>query len=195
MKGSRRIDTAWVSFDKPKNRIASPLFEMTDTVKSTMICVFVIFMVFFRAVSVSGDSMVPTLNDKNWVMITAITPGVKRGDIVVITQPWVRNNAIIKRVIGVEGDVVDIDFNKGEVYVNGELLDEPYIAEPTHLDYDVRFPVTVPPHKVFVMGDNRNESLDSRSGSVGFIDENYILGKGIYRIVPKFKSIRYKPQS
>ena len=95
-----------------------------------------------------------------------------------------RNVPIIKRIIAVGGDTVDIDFDKHEVYVNGELIDEPYIAQPTRLEYDVKFPITVEDGRVFVMGDNRNDSLDSRSSKIGTVDERYIFGKAIFRIVP-----------
>ena len=100
----------------------------------------------------------------------------------VVTQPWERKIPIIKRVIGLSGDTIDIDFDNGFVYVNGEKLTEPYIAEPTHEYYDVEFPVTVPEGHIFVMGDNRNVSLDSRSSKVGFADKRFVLGKAFFRL-------------
>jgi signal peptidase I len=107
-----------------------------------------------------------------------------RGDIVVVTKPNSENEPLIKRVIALEGQTVDIDFSKGIVYVDGEALDEPYVNTPTNLRYDVKFPITVPKGDLFVLGDNRNGSLDSRSSRIGFIDTRYVLGKVYLRIFP-----------
>ena len=128
--------------------------------------------------------MFPTLHDGDWVAVSGLSLSIDRGDIVISTQPWERNVPIVKRVIGIGGDMIDIDFAAGEVYVNGEMLNEPYINSPTTLNYDVDFPVTVPEGFVFVMGDNRGESLDSRSSRIGFIDERYILGEVYFRLYP-----------
>ena len=84
---------------------------------------------------------------------------------------------LVKRVIGIEGDTIDIDFQNGIVYLNGEALEEPYTAEPTYLQESVTFPVTVPEGCLFVMGDNRNHSTDSRDDRVGFVDERDVLGR------------------
>lgn len=187
----RRVEEFWIEFYPPhepeevKTPAALSLFyDMVDSLKGAIIVVFLIFAFVFRVLGVDGDSMVPTLNDGDWVAISGITTNVERGDIVVVTQPWERNVPIIKRVIAVGGDTVDIDFENGRVYVNGTEIYEPYINEPTMVSYDVEFPVTVDEGKVFVMGDNRNISLDSRSSKIGFIDENYILGKALVRLYP-----------
>lgn len=184
----RRIEEYWVIFDdeaqeKPKG-LVSALFDGVDSVRNAILAVFVIFTFVFRAVGVDGSSMVPTLHDGDWMAVRSIVTEVKRGDIVIITQPWDRNVPIVKRVIAVSGDVVNIDFNLHEVYVNGEKLNEPYINEPTALSYDMQFPLTVEEGKVFVMGDNRNDSLDSRSSRIGLIDERYIFGKAEVRLHP-----------
>lgn len=184
----RRIEEYWVIFDdeaqeEPKGFV-SALFDGVDSVKNAILAVFVIFTFVFRAVGVDGSSMVPTLHDGDWMAVRSIVTEVKRGDIVIITQPWDRNVPIVKRVIAVSGDVVNIDFNLHEVYVNGEKLNEPYINEPTALSYDMQFPLTVEEGKVFVMGDNRNDSLDSRSSRIGLIDERYIFGKAEVRLHP-----------
>ena len=128
--------------------------------------------------------MSPTLSDGDWVAVNGVVSRYEYGDIIVITQPWEKNVPFIKRVIAVGGDVVNIDFNTREVFVNGEKLDEPYIAEPTRLYYDVSFPLTVEEGKLFVMGDNRNNSLDSRSSRIGLVDERYVLGKAVFRLYP-----------
>ena len=95
---------------------------------------------------------------------------------------------IIKRVIATGGQTVDINFDRGVVFVDGEQLDESYVNTPTNVSYDVQFPVTVPEGSVFCLGDNRNHSYDSRASEIGMIDERYVLGKVLWRIFP-FHSI------
>lgn len=188
----RRIEEFWIEFnppaaedDEPKtSALLSLLYDTADSVKGAVIVVFLVFALMFRAIGVDGDSMWPTLVDGDWVAITGMTFNIERGDIVVVTQPWERNIPIIKRVIAVGGDTVNIDFDTHEVYVNGTKIDEPYISEPTSVSYDVEFPLTVDEGKLFVMGDNRNVSLDSRSSKIGLIDERYVFGKAIGRLYP-----------
>lgn len=184
----RRIEEYWIEFNPQNEEKTNPLlnacYEVIDSIKGAAVVVFLIFALVFRVVGVDGDSMNPTLNDGDWVAVTSTVSGYEQGDIIVITQPWEKNVPIIKRVVAVGGDTVYIDFNKNEVYVNGELLDEPYIAQPTRLHYDVQFPLTVEEGKLFVMGDNRNDSLDSRSSKIGMIDERYVLGKAVFRLSP-----------
>ncbi len=186
----RRIEEFWIEFNPPVEEeeksfgFQALCFDMIDSVKGAVIVVFLIFALLFKAVGVDGDSMFPTLKDGDWVAVSGITVNLERGDIVVVTQPWERNVPIIKRVIAVGGDTVDIDFDTYEVFVNGIRIDESYIAEPTRVSYDVDFPVTVDEGKIFVMGDNRNVSLDSRSSKIGMIDERYVLGKALLRIYP-----------
>lgn len=179
----RRIEEFWVDFGEQSVPI-STCFDIVDSARNAILAVFIVFAFLFRAVGVDGSSMFPTLRDGDWVAVKSFVTEVKRGDIVVVTQPWERNVPIIKRVIAVGGDEVDIDFQAHEVYVNGERLEENYIAEPTALYYDVQFPLVVDEGKVFVMGDNRNDSLDSRSSRIGLVDERYIFGKAQFRISP-----------
>ncbi len=165
-------------------------FEWVSSVMAAFVVIFLIFTFAFRVVQVSGTSMLQTLNDKDWLLVSHTQNDIKQGDIVVATPPTYENGPVIKRVIGVEGDEIYIDFLKGIVYVNGQALDEPYTNTLTNLSYDVTFPVTVPKGCVFVMGDNRNGSLDSRSTQIGFVDEEYILGRVILRVFP-FEKIEY----
>lgn len=187
----RRVEEFWIEFNsdavyaesKP-SPIIGFLYDVTDSVKGATLVVFLIFALLFRAVGVDGGSMKPTLQDKDMVAVAGAVTDFEYGDIVIINQPWRRNVPIIKRVIAVGGDTVNIDFRRSEVYVNGVKLDEPYILEPTQLSYDVQFPLTVDEGKLFVMGDNRNDSIDSRSSEIGLIDERYVLGKALIRIHP-----------
>lgn len=189
----RRVEEFWIEFnpitvtEEPKAPWhASLMYDAIESVKGAVIVVFLIFTFVFRAVGVDGDSMYPTLKDGDWVAVSGVTTEIDRGDIIVSTQPWERNVPIVKRVIAVGGDMVDIDFNANAVFVNGVKLNEPYIAELTRVSYDVEFPVIVEEGKLFVMGDNRNVSLDSRSSKIGLIDERYVLGKVIFRVYPSF---------
>ena len=108
-------------------------------------------------------------------------------DIVVTCQPNDSasiEDTLVKRIIATEGQVVDIDFNEGVVYVDGVALDEPYTNTPTNEREGFTGPVTVPEGYVFVMGDNRNGSTDSRDSRIGLIDERQILGKVVLRVFP-----------
>lgn len=196
------VEEYWVPFDQsaeppkvpeapekpPKKKKASDtaadmILDFFESAKTAVIIVMLLFLFVFRVVGVEGGSMLPTFHNGDWLAVTAMNVSpFKRGDVVVITQPWERDVPIIKRVIGVGGDTVDIDFAAGTVTVNGEILREDYTNTPTNLSYDVAFPVTVPEGMLFVMGDNRNDSLDSRSSQIGFVDERYVLGKTVFRI-------------
>lgn len=187
----RRIEEFWIEFNPPSEAekekpsgFVSVIYDITDSFKGAVIVAFLVFALAFRAIGVEGDSMMPTLHNGDWVAVSSAVTEFKHGDIVIVTQPWERNVPIVKRVIAVGGDTVNIDFECHEVYVNGVLLDEPYIYEPTSLSYDVEFPLTVEEGKLFVMGDNRNDSLDSRSSKIGLIDERYVLGRVYMRILP-----------
>lgn len=160
-------------------------YDIADSIKTAVIFVTVLFLFFVRSVCVEGDSMNPTLESGNWVAVTAFgADDYDYGDIVVVSEPWERNVPIIKRVIGKAGDVIDIDPVAGTVTRNGEVLEENYIAEETHLIYDGSTHFEVPEGRFFVMGDNRNDSLDSRSKKIGYVESNYILGKALVRILP-----------
>ncbi len=158
--------------------------------------VLILNLFFFRIISVSGTSMCDTLLDKDRVAISSIFYEPSYGDIVVIQADKLVNSgtdlygeAIIKRVIGVAGDTIRINFEKGEVYRNGELLKEDYIKTLTTRRYsgwiNSNEDYVVPENCVFVMGDNRNVSRDSRDiEAVGFVDKNLIMGKAFVRLVP-----------
>ncbi len=166
------------------------LFDWVSSIMAAFVVIFIIFAFAFRVVQVSGESMTDTLDDGDWLLVSHRENDIRFGDIVVATSPTYDGGPVIKRVIGVEGDEIYIDYDKGLVYVNGEILDEPYTKTLTTRYYDVEFPVTVPEGCVFLMGDNRNGSLDSRSTKIGMVDERYVLGKVLVRIFP-FEKIDY----
>ena len=143
-----------------------------------------LFTFVVRVVAVNGSSMVPTLNSGDRLLVQSSLFQVERGDVVVIDSYIDYGKPLVKRVIAVGGDRVDINAETGEVFVNGQLLDEPYIAEATRQKGDMEFPLTVPERYLFVMGDNRMHSTDSRYQDIGFIDERDILGQVLYRIYP-----------
>ena len=189
MKNERKTEVYYSVFPKQTRGPVSAVYEIFDSLKTSVVIIFLIFMLAVRVVGVEGDSMVPTLNNGDRLIIASAPRTSERGDIIIIAQPWERDNSLVKRVIGVGGDTIDIDFQNGYVYVNGEKQTEEYVKELTHINYDMQFPLTVPEGCVFVMGDNRNESLDSRSSRIGFIDENYVLGKALFRLHPDAKKL------
>lgn len=160
------------------------IYEWMDSFVFSIILILLVFVFCFRVVGVDGESMMPTLNHGDWLAVRAINKTIERGDIVIVTQPNDLNEPLIKRVIAVGGDTLDIDFMTGQVEVNGEVIDEPYIMAPTHNKGDFDRPIKIPEGYVFVMGDNRNDSLDSRFDSIGIIDERYILGVANIRMYP-----------
>ncbi|MCL2508271.1 MAG: signal peptidase I [Oscillospiraceae bacterium] len=184
----REVYDYWIRFVDQNEQTGSKrwpvLYDAVSSVGSAVVIIFLIFSFAFRAVGVIGNSMLPTLRDSDWLAVTSINFNIKRNDIVIITQPNDLNEPLVKRVIGLSGDVVDINFETHEVFINGQRLDEPFINSPTAVSSDVEFPLTVPKGHLFVMGDNRNSSLDSRSSIVGFIDERYVLGVAKARLYP-----------
>jgi len=146
-----------------------------------------VFLLLFRIVVVSGPSMQNTLIDGDYLLLLGglLYQEPKQGDIIVASKDSFENGVpIVKRVIAVEGQEVDIDFGNGIVYVDGQALDEPYITAPTHLAEGVEFPLTVSEGCIFVLGDNRPVSCDSRNPRVGLLDKREILGKAIFLFMP-----------
>ncbi len=164
--------------------------ELYDWVQSIAVILSVVILLFtfvFRIIGVEGDSMNPTLENHDWMIISNLFYEPEYGDIVVLTKSSFMEQPIVKRVIATEGQVIDIDFSTGAVKVDGEVLDEPYIADVTKRSLGMSFPQVVPDDCVFVMGDNRNHSSDSRDPSLGMVNKQYILGRLVFRIFPLSK--------
>ena len=146
-----------------------------------------VFLLLFRVVVVSGTSMNNTLLDGDYLLLLSSTFYQKPqyGDIIVASEDSFDNGSpIVKRVIATEGQVVNIDFDKGIVYVDGKALDEPYTLTPTTTSEGVEFPLTVDEGCLFVMGDNRNGSKDSRHPEIGLVDKREVLGKVFFLFLP-----------
>lgn len=179
----------------PKNTLGQEILEWLDVLVCAIIAVIIIFSLIFRVATIDGDSMLNTLVENDKVIITNFNYEPKQGDIVVISRniensvegQQTSEEPIIKRVIAVGGQTVDIDFETGTVYIDGVALKEDYLGSPTYEKYDVDFPLYIPEGHIFVLGDNRMESLDSRSsriGDGGIIDNRYILGHAVFRFFP-----------
>lgn len=173
------------NLDAQENTLSAELYSWTHEIVTCIAFVVLLFIFVVRVLGVDGSSMLPTLhhNDKV-VLLSSVFYTPQKGDIVVFTQESFNENPLVKRVIAVEGQTVDIDFVTHEVWVDGILQDEPYINEPTALQLDVEFPVTVPQGCIFVMGDNRNHSSDSRLSTIGMVDTRCVIGKVLVVIYP-----------
>ena len=149
-----------------------------------IICV-IIFAFFIRVIDVVGTSMNPTLNNSDKMLVSGLFYKPSVGDVVVFKKDeYDPDKALVKRVIAVEGQEINMDFDKGIVYINGQPIVEDYILEPTTNKLDFIGPKTVPEGCVFVMGDNRNASVDSRKTEIGMVDTRLILGKAYFVIYP-----------
>ena len=149
--------------------------------------VLLVLLLLFRVVVVSGGSMNDTLIDGDYlILLNNVFYGEpKQGDIIVASKDSFKDGEpIIKRVIATEGQEVDIDFEAGIVYVDGLALEEDYIKMPTTLQEGVQFPLTVDEGCIFVLGDNRGGSKDSRNPEIGLIDTREVLGKAFFLILP-----------
>ncbi len=176
--------------DGEENKNSSPsvkdeIFDWVQNITFILSAIVLIFIFFVRIVGVDGDSMLPTLHDKDWLITSNFLYEPEKGDIVVLSKDsFLDGKMIVKRVIATEGQEIDIDFRNGIVFIDGKEIKEPYIADKTKRRLDFEFPATVPEDCVFVMGDNRNHSADSRDSTLGMVHKSNILGRVILRVFP-----------
>ena len=166
---------------------AQEAYEWLQILIVALVTIILVFTFVGRITPVVGESMLPTLHEGDVMLIRDIGyTDPQPGDIVVLTKEFdAARGPIVKRIIAVEGQTVDIDYDAGTVAVDGQVLDEPYIHEamlcPT---YENQTHIEVPEGSIFVMGDNRNHSSDSRDVTLGTVDERYVLGRAVCVLLP-----------
>lgn len=178
--------------DQTSYKIWNEMYQWFSSLVWAIVIFSFITITVFRFVAVNGSSMESTLMDGERLLSSNVFYTPKSGDIIIFTVDGLRfsgysdrNYPLVKRIIAVEGEEVELDFDEGTVKVNGQLLDEPY-ASPMHNSEDMQQQTKfiVPENTVFVMGDNREVSMDSRSSVVGFVDTRSIIGHVLLRFSP-----------
>jgi signal peptidase I len=172
--------------EKDEKAPGRDLYEWVQALVCSVLTVVMIFTFVIRLIGVDGHSMVPTLQDGDRLLVlnSVLYNDYKYGDIVVLRKDTFMEEPIVKRVIATEGQTVDIDFETGSVWVDGVLLEEDYINELTLREEGTAFPLTVPEGSIFVMGDNRNHSNDSRDVNLGTVDTRYVIGRAVFLAFP-----------
>ena len=159
------------------------ILEWYDALAVAVAVIALVFTFSLRVVQVDGRSLQPTLLTGERLLMTPLkTPDY--GDVGIVDSYIPYGKPLVKRGIGKAGDTIDIDISVGIVYCDVDAMFEPYTAEPTYLYESVDFPITVPDGCLFLMGDNRNNSTDSRDVSVGCVDERDIMGAAVLRVLP-----------
>ena len=168
------------------DRLEDTVYDWARSLIAAVVGVVLLFTFLVRLIGVSGPSMQNTLYTGDRILVlNSLLCDFQPGDVVVVNAynaPL--DETLVKRIIAVGGQTVDIDFITGTVYVDGEALDEPYIKEPTYTADGISFPLTLEEDEVFIMGDNRNHSTDSRSIQLGPVKEGYIQGKAVFLLFP-----------
>ncbi|MDR1628173.1 MAG: signal peptidase I [Oscillospiraceae bacterium] len=185
------INESYKIDDRPTDRFSTSCFEWLESIAQAVIVVVISLSFIFRIVNISGWSMLNTLRDGDKVVVLKWNYVPHNGDVVVITKGQFLDEPLVKRVIATENQSFSIDFKSGKVMVDGKTLDETYIREPMWLQGDNNIPDIIPPGHSFVMGDNRNHSMDSRFKNVGIIPNENIVGKAAVILFPfdRFKII------
>lgn len=184
------VEDSILTLGKPDTCITSGFaFELYGLAKDVVACISAVVLVLIfilKLATVIGPSMYPTLHegDRLVLLSNVFYTSPKQGDIVVLRKQSFSSDPIVKRIIATAGQTVDINFDTHEVFVDGVLLQEDYINEPTALEGDVSFPIVVKEGCIFVMGDNRNESSDSRLTQIGMVDTRCVLGKVLVAFWP-----------
>lgn len=162
------------------------LYDWVQALVCSVLAVVVVFTFLVRLIGVDGHSMVPSLQDGDRLLVlnSVLYGDYQYGDVVVLRKESFLEEPIVKRVIATEGQIVDIDFLTGSVYVDGVLLKEDYINELTFTEEGTAFPLVVPEGSIFVMGDNRNHSNDSRDSRLGTVDTRYVIGRAVLLAFP-----------
>lgn len=173
-----------LNVSQPSN-LTKSIFEIIDSFVPAIVTVAILLSMFFRTSKVDGQSMQHTLEHGDMLLINTFLYEPKNGDIVVIDprEDSITKAKIIKRVIAVAGQSVKIDSKNNKVYVDNQLLDEPYISSKTKRG-TLKIPDVIPEGYIFVMGDNREHSSDSRSYEVGLIHVSQVVGKAVFRLFP-----------
>ena len=162
-------------------RVVAGLYEWMEAAVLSLVVIVLLFTFVFRIVGVKGDSMMDTLYNGDRLLMSDILYQPKRGDIVIVARYI--EEPLIKRVIAVAGDTLDIEAETGRIILNGVALEESYVHYP-NLRYDFKEEILIPDGYVFVMGDHRNNSKDSRDETVGLVRESDIVGRALFRIWP-----------
>ncbi len=171
----------------------SDLFDWAQAMVNAIICIVVLFAFVGCVFRVDGSSMINTLHDKDLLVISDLFFTPQRGDIVMFNKAHTEflnlgssgiQPPLVKRVVAVGGDTLDIDYAKGLLTINGVPQSEPFLHERMLPRGDISFPLYVPEGYVFCLGDNRNDSTDSRNSHIGLIDRRYILGRVLFRVLP-----------
>ena len=161
------------------------LYFWLQALVMALVALILIFTLVGRIIGVDGSSMVPTLHHGDMLILQSLGYKPRQNDVVVLTKESFMEQPIVKRVIAVGGQTVDIDYTENTVYVDGVALDEPYINELMEdLGPESITHAEVPEGSIFVMGDNRNHSSDSRSPRLGVVDERYVLGRALMVLLP-----------
>ena len=163
---------------------AKEVYEWVQCVVVALIACVLMFTFLGRVIDVIGVSMEDTFYTGHKVIVTRLAGDYEQGDVVVLQKASYGDKPLIKRVIATAGQTVSINFATGIVYVDGVPLDEPYTKEPTYTQEDFYQPVYVPEGCIFVMGDNRNDSSDSRRAGIGMVDTRMVIGKVYFTIFP-----------